>query len=247
METLNNFQREIEAKRERINRKQFLRLFYEAMYQYYKQCIERAPQKGMLVEIGSGAGFAKSLIPQLVTTDVYSHKFADQQLDATKMSLQDSSVSCFLLLNCFHHIPNVRSFFSEAIRCLVPNGRILIIDPYPGLLSVPLLKYLHNEVFDLRQKDWTFASSDPLVHANNALAWIVFKRDRKIFEESFPMLKIELLEEHSPLRYWLSGGLTRFSVLPGCAFGGATILDKILVKLSARFGSFVKIEIRKVG
>ncbi|HEX7663729.1 MAG TPA: hypothetical protein VF407_04435, partial [Polyangiaceae bacterium] len=94
--------------------------------------------------------------------------------------------------------------------------------------------------------EWAFASTGPLSGANGALAWIVFERDRATFERRFPGLRLERFEPCAPLRYWVAGGLKSWSLLPGWAFGAATLLDNTLVAVSKRFGSFVDIEIVRV-
>jgi hypothetical protein len=73
----------------------------------------------------------------------------------------------------------------------------------------------------------------------------VFKRDFKQFEERFQKLKLTGYHPHTPLRYWLSGGLKVWNLLPVWAFPFATKLDRFLIKLSPHFGSFVDIEIIK--
>ena len=77
----------------------------------------------------------------------------------------------------------------------------------------------------------------------NRMAWIVFQRDRELFEERFPGLRLATYRLHTPLRYFLAGGLKRWSLLPGWAFPFATDLDHGLARLSPRLASFVDIEL----
>jgi len=231
--------------RELIKKKGFLNLYYREMYKHYIECIKRSPSEGLLVELGSGGGFSKDIIPEIITSEVFAANGIDKIADATRMPFSDLSIRTLFLLNVFHHIPDVALFFSEAIRCLVPGGRVLIIDPYPGFFSTPLLKWVHHEGFDPDATEWKFASNGPLSSANNALAWIVFERDRKQFETLFPQLRIDFFNKHSPLRYWLSGGLKRWSVAPKSMFGLASLVDQSLVRISSRFGSFATIELIK--
>ena len=76
-----------------------------------------------------------------------------------------------------------------------------------------------------------------------ALAWMVFERDRERLAREFPGLELVRYRPHSPLRYFLAGGLKSWSLLPGRAFGAATALDRALTRLSPRFGSFVDVEL----
>ena len=62
----------------------------------------------------------------------------------------------------------------------------------------------------------------------------------------FPKLDLVRYEPHSPLRYWLSGGLKAWSLLPGVAFDAATAVDRALTRLHRNLGSFVTIELVRV-
>lgn len=230
----------------RIEKKQALRAYYNKVYESYKSCLSRCPDDGISLEIGSGGGYAKKLIPELVTSDVIEYSNVDRIIDATKIDLPDASCRCILMLNVFHHIPDVESFLSEANRCLKKGGRILISDGHLGLLSRIILKYFHHEPFEPKIKEWKFRSSGPLSDANTALAWIVFQRDLDKFNTIFSN-KLELVRytPHTPLLYWLAGGLKQWSLLPGNSYILANLIDNLLLKISKNFGSFVDIELVK--
>ncbi|MGO9602685.1 MAG: hypothetical protein ACLQAT_04655 [Candidatus Binataceae bacterium] len=49
----------------------------------------------------------------------------------------------------------------------------------------------------------------------------------------------------TPLCYWLSGGLRPWSLLPESAWKCATKFDKLLLRVSPHFGSFVEIVLLK--
>lgn len=228
-----------------IRDKDGLRLFYEEVYAKYAACLARCPAEGLAVELGSGGGFVQELLPEVVTTDTIAYAGVDRVVDATAMPFGDGTVRALFLMNVFHHIPDVEAFLREAERCLVPGGRVFIFDQNRGLISTPILKYAHHEPYDPHARDWKFASSGPLSGANGALAWIVFRRDRAAFERRFPELRLLRYEPCAPLRYWMAGGLKKWSLLPRWAFGAATRVDESLVRLSPRFGSFVDIEIER--
>ena len=231
--------------RETIQRKKSLRRWYEECYEKYRRCIEAAPSPGIALEIGSGGGFAKDVLPEIVTSDVIPYRGLDRVMSATELPYENESLKAILMLNVFHHISDVGAFLEEAQRCLVPEGRVLIIDQHWGFISAPILRYFHSEPSDPDTDDWKFESTDPLAAANGALAWMVFQRDREKFELSFPRLQLSRYEPHTPLRYWLAGGLKSWSLLPARGFGPATRLDQMLTRSFPNLGSFVDIEIRK--
>jgi SAM-dependent methyltransferase len=233
--------------RDTITRKAGLRMFYREVYGSYRACVARcAGVSGTVLELGSGGGFAKELLPELVTSDVIPYPGVDQVVDATKMPFGDESLKAILMFDVFHHIPDVEAFLREADRCLKPGGRVLVVDQFFGVFSRVILRYFHHEGFEPTAHDWKFESKGPLSSANGALPWIVFCRDRAKFEKLFPRLRIETIRPHSPLRYWMSGGLKRWSLLPGRLFGFVGGVEKVALKLSPKFASFFDVEIVKL-
>ena len=229
--------------RQIVSRKPALRRFYAEIYEKYKLCLATCPGSGMAVELGSGAGFAREYIPDLVTTDILPYDGVDHVVDATSMPFGECSLRFICMLNVFHHIPDVGAFLREAVRCLAPGGKVLIIDQHPGWIGSFVYRHLHHEPFFPDAVDWRFATTGPLSGANGALAWIVFTRDRARFERYTPELGLARYAPIMPLRYWLTGGLKRWSLLPGWAWNAATAVDRLLLTLSPEFGSFVEIEL----
>jgi len=229
-----------------IDRKPSLRLLYRETYQRYAECLGRCPEPGLALELGSGGGFAKECVPGILTSDLIPYPGVDLAVDGTSLPFDAASLRFIAMTNVFHHIPDVASFFREAERCLAPGGRILIVDQHPGLLSRPILKYLHHEPFLPQALEWRFASTGPLSGANGALPWLVFVRDRERFSRLFPRLRLVGYRPHTPLRYWLSGGLKRWNLLPRPACGAVIALERMLLDCSPNFGSFTDIEVVKV-
>jgi len=82
--------------------------------------------------------------------------------------------------------------------------------------------------------------------SNPALPWIIFVRDREIFEKRFPKLKINQIAPHTPFLYLLSGGLTKPQFLPSFAYPAAKAFEKIISSFNPWLGMFVTIELQKV-
>lgn len=245
MEGLDSPER-ITALRNTIERKPSLRRFYENIYLRYSACLERCPFEGLAVEIGSGAGFAKSVIPELVTSDVLPYDGIDQVIDGTGLPFPDNSLRFICMTNVLHHIPNVELFFDEAQRCLRKGGRLFMVDQHVGVISKPILKYFHHEPFYQNSKEWKFTSTGPLSSANGALAWVVFVRDRKEFENMYPGFQMINYETKTPIFYWVTGGLKQWSLVPESMLEAVEKFDSFLLGVSSVFGSFVDIEVEKV-
>ena len=178
----------------------------------------------------------KRLWPQLYACDILPYPDIDIVFDGRLWPFGDETVSFVAMLNTFHHVPDVDHLLTEACRCLVPGGRLLIADQNHGFISSLVLRYLHHEPYRPDAPDWKFESSGPLSGANGALAWIVFHRDRGVFEKKYPRLRILACVYHTPLLYWLSGGLKAWSLVPGPMVGVVTWVEKVLLKNNASYG-----------
>lgn len=227
----------------RIHDKPGLRAFYEEVYGKFAECVARCPERGMILELGSGGGFLRDVLPEVVTSDLLPYPGIENIVDATNMQFADGSLRAILMLNVFHHIPDCAAFLREASRCLAPGGRVFIVDQYPGWLSTPIYRYVHHEGFAPDAPEWQFASSGPLSDANGALAWIVFERDAERFRREFPTLDLVRFAPHSPLRYWLSGGLKWWSLIPSFGVRTAARVDHALARVSPKLCSFVDVEL----
>jgi len=230
-----------------VRGKPALRRLYREIYERYTAVLERCPADGLAVELGSGAGFVRDVLPEVLTTDVLAYPGVDRVVDATRMPFDDGSVRALFLLNVLHHVADVAAFLRESERVLRPGGRVLIVDQYPGWIGGFVYRFLHHEPFDPAAPDWRFPSRGPLSDANGALAWIVFERDRARYERDHARLRMAAFSPHTPLRYWLAGGLKRWSLLPSLLFPAATWLDRALCRLSPRWASFVDIELVRAG
>jgi SAM-dependent methyltransferase len=229
--------------RGRIHGKWALESLYREVYAKYAACVVRCPSTGGVLEVGSGGGFAQELLPDLLASDILAYPGLDLVLDARQLPFRTGALRAVLMFNVFHHIPDVAAFLAECERVLRPRGRVLIVDQHPGVIGAPILRYLHHEPYTPEAASWTFQSSGPLSRANGALCWMVFRRDRAEFETQFRRLSLERYEPHTPLRYWLSGGLKRWTLLPRVLYPAATALDCALAAAWPDTGSFVDVEL----
>ena len=228
--------------RRRVRGKPALEALYREVYDEFAECIARCPPAGRVLEIGSGAGFARESIPAIIASDILAYPGLDVVFDARRLPFGAATLRAILLFNVFHHIPDSAALLEECERVLCPGGRLLIVDPHPGVVCGPILRWFHHEPYD-RTRGWTFESSGPLSGANTAQCWIVFQRDRALFERRFPTISLVRYEPVSPFRYWLTGGLRWWTLLPAAWFAAATALDRRVVNAWPDTGSFAYVEI----
>lgn len=227
-----------------IKEKKFLKYVYEDFYRIFEASSKNLPE-GKRVELGSGGGFLKEIIPKVITSDVIKLPNCDLQFEAEKMPFRNNSVSIFYLLNVFHHLKDLQRALQEMERCLKKRGEIVMVEPYNSLWSRFIYRNFHHENFD-SSAGWKIEEKGPLSGANSALPWIVFHRDRALFEKNFPALKIIKFEPHTPFRYLISGGCSFRQILPGFMYKYIRSAENLVKRLNKYLGMFVTIEIRKL-
>lgn len=227
-----------------ILHKKFLKKIYEQWYDEFIKEIKNLPNDTM-VELGSGGGFLKEIEPRVICSDILDLASNDMTFSALNMPFNDQSVGGIFMVDTMHHIPDIEQFLCEANRVLAKNGKLIMIEPANSLWGRFIYKNFHHEPFDTKG-NWTIPSKGPLSGANGALPWIVFERDRQLFEEKFPNLKIETINYRNPLLYLFSGGVSYRQLLPDFMFPIINNIDLSLPLLSKQISMFQLIKIIRV-
>ena len=160
------------------------------------------------------------------------------------MPFKHRSVKAFFMIDVLHHIPDTNLFFKEIDRCLKPGGRVVMIEPANTLFGGLAYKYFHHEVSNPKGR-WHSDIENPLFDANLAIPWIVFYRDRHIFEEKFSNLRIIRLFTHTPFRYHITGGASGRQLVPDNTYNLVKKIESILAPLNRYIGMFMTVELKK--
>lgn len=228
-----------------IQKKPFLNKLYKDFYNQLKKSISGDVNTQLLIELGSGGGFIKEIIPGVITSDIMKLPNVDKCFSALDMPFKDGTVNTFFMIDVFHHVNDANSFLKEINRCLKRKGKVIMIEPANTFWSRIIWENFHHENFDPDGK-WSFEKDKPLSSANSALPWIVFCRDRERFKREFPSLKIVSLNMHTPFRYLISGGLSVKQLLPTFTYALLKIFENILKPFNNYLGMFMTIEIEKI-
>jgi SAM-dependent methyltransferase len=261
LEKIRNFLREPRLDGVDLNSEKLIELHQKILYEkkmmrevfieFYKKCAEidhnNFEGKGKRVEIGAGVSFFKKIYPDLIVTDIKKADNIDMVIDAMDMDFDDESVRAIYGINCFHHFPYPDKFFCELSRVLEKGGGCILIEPYYGFVASRFFKKLFDtENFDKSQKEW-FASKNLIMKgANQALSYIVFKRDVDQFNERY--LKLEIIMQkplNNYLRYLLSGGLNFRSLMPAFTSPLLKFIEFLLIPLNKLLSLHHIIAIRK--
>lgn len=230
--------------KEIILHKKFLKKLYEQWYNEFSKEIKNLPNN-TLIELGSGGGFLKEIIPNIVCTDILELSTNDMTFSALNMPFDDQSVGGIFMVDTMHHIPDMEQFLCETNRVLAKNGKMIMIEPANSMWGRFIYKNFHHEPFDTKG-NWTIPSKGPLSGANGALPWIVFERDRHLFNAKFPNLKVETINYRNPLLYLLSGGVSYRQLLPDFMFPIINKIDFLLPRLSKQISMFQLIKITRL-
>jgi len=227
-----------------IKNKKFFKNVYLDFYQIFKSHSKGIPA-GKKLELGSGAGFIKDVISDVITSDVIKLPMCDKIVNAEKLPFKDKTLSAIYMLNTFHHIKNPQKALTEFQRTLKKGGKVVMVEPYNSFWGRFIYKNFHYEGFNEKAMEWKINGKGPLSDANNALPWIVFQRDREKFIKLFPNLKITHFQAHTPIRYLLSGGLKKHQFVPSFTYSWIKKLEELLAPLGKQLGMFVTIVLEK--
>ena len=193
--------------------KGLLQQLYAQWYEDILACLIQGPT----LELGGGSGNLKDFRPEVICTDVVNVPWLDAVADAQHLPFKSGTIANLVAFDVLHHIEHVPLFLKEAVRVLVPHGRLILMEPYVSLASWFIYRFLHPEPVDFR--------FDPLAphvpqpgrkpfDSNQAIATILFERSFDRFSQSFPQLEKIVHRRLSFFAYPLSGGFDHPSLVP---------------------------------
>jgi SAM-dependent methyltransferase len=228
-----------------LREKGLLRRIYE---EWYRSIVEVLPSgAGALVELGSGAGYLRDFVPGLVSSDVLMLPGLSAVLDAHAIPFRDRSLKAIIMIDVLHHLADAERFFHEAARCVRPEGALIMIEPWVTSWSTLVLSRFHHEPFDPHVAQWRLPESGPESRANQALPWIIFHRDRRTFESTFPVWQVRSITLQMPVSYILSGGLRMRSLVPGGAFRIVRFLERLATPWMDTIAMFARIVLERAA
>jgi SAM-dependent methyltransferase len=224
---------EIARNREAWRRKPLLRKVYKDFHRLIAGYVDRSVD-GIIVEVGSGIGNIREVIPDCMRTDLFPNPWIDQVENVYALSFADASVSHIILFDVFHHLRHPRTALLECRRALMPGGRVIIFDPYVSLLGRLVYGPLHHEPIAWDQRivpdaPRSFAADRDPYYAAQGNATRVFWRD-----EYPSILKgWELLARRriGAWPYALTGGYSKPQLYPSSLYEPLKYLDKLIAKV----------------
>ena len=225
-----------------IREKGFLTRLYTEWYSRIRDALPAGG--GPVLELGSGGGFLRDLIPDLVASDVMLLPQINVVLAGEALPFANAVLRAIVMTNVFHHIPDVQGFLAEAARVTRSGGRLAMVEPWNTLWSRFVYGTLHHEPFEPAMRGWALPrGGGPLSSANGALPWIVFDRDRHRFEAEFPGWRLVEATPIMPFSYLLSGGVSLRAQFPPAFYRIVRKVEELLPQ--QMFGMFALVVLER--
>lgn len=224
------------AHRRLLQSKPLVRALFERFYRRCRQADENyfaASRASIRIELGSGAGLLKDVFPDVYTSDVKFLPFVNLIARSEELPFADASVRAIYAINVLHHVSEPRAFFRELTRVLAPSGGVVMIEPYYGPLARLVFGRLFtSEAYEPNAPGWpTHGRDQPASGANQALSYIILRRDRQWWAQEFPRLELVRDEPHTHLTYIASGGLNFRQLVPTQIGGAISTLERAMAPL----------------
>lgn len=201
-----------------------------------------------VVELGSGIGNIKEVIPNCLRSDLFPNPWLDKTENAYRLSFNNETVSDLILFDVFHHLRYPGTAMKEFERVLRPGGRVIIFDPFISLFGRIVYGLFHREpigwrtqIFWNAPENWNTNQIDYYAAQGNATR-IFFKRQ---FLSSLKNWKVINRFRFSAFSYVASGGYSGPQLYPNRLYRFMCFIDRILDFLPAVFATRALIVLQK--
>ena len=227
-------------------RKPLLQRIYRDFHQQIAD--ELAPGNGLCMELGSGIGNIRDVIPDCRRTDRFPRPWLDGVENAYRLSLPDQSVRNLILFDVFHHLAYPGTALTEFRRVLATGGRLILFEPCVSLLGRLVYGPMHPEPLALNDPiEWRapddFEPDDAPYYAAQGNAWRLFVRQENVVDLSgWTTVRIR---RFAAISYVASGGYSGPQLYPARALGLMRLLDRGLDYLPSVFATRLLVVLEK--
>ncbi len=237
---------EIRGNRLAWERKPVLRKIYREFHRLVAAHLS-GQSDGLTVELGSGIGAIKEVIPHCITTDLFANPLIDRVEDAYALSFAQGSLANLILFDMFHHLRYPGTAFQEFHRVLVPGGRVILLEPCMSLLGRLVYGVFHHEPLGLDEDIQLYAPAGWVREEEGYYA--AQGNGSRIFRDSelpaaFAGWKVLHLQRMSAISYVLSGGYSKPQLYPDVLYPFMKYVDTMCDAVPSLFATrlFVVVE-----
>ncbi|MHB8779298.1 MAG: methyltransferase domain-containing protein [Anaerolineales bacterium] len=228
------------------HRKPLLRIVYNDLYKTMDQYRSKLEKK--TVELGSGMGSIREVIPDCIRTDLFPYPWLDRIENAYHLTFEDDSLANLLMVDVFHHLRYPGTALQEFLRVLSTGGRVIMMEPGLGMLGYLVYGLLHIEPIGMTNENSWFAPQDHLIgdmdyYAAQGNASRIFVQ--KQFAYRLEGWKIVEVKRIAALAYAASGGYSGPQLYPISAYPLVKFLEKLLQPFPALFTTRLLVVLEK--
>jgi SAM-dependent methyltransferase len=195
-------------------KKKILRIVYT---EWYNQILKDITQgNGTTIELGAGSGNFKEFKSNIISSDIDFCNWLDMCFDAHNLPFKKNSIRNIIMIDVLHHLSNPIKFLKEASNILEKEGKLIILEPYPSLVSSIVYRLFHPEPFSMNIDYFNKSEQedkDPW-DGNQAIAYILFFKYKEKLLDILKDFKIIKIEKISCILYPLSGGFEHKAMIP---------------------------------
>ncbi|MDP7023451.1 MAG: class I SAM-dependent methyltransferase [Kiritimatiellia bacterium] len=239
---------EIQRNLDAWQRKPVLRRIYRRFHELIAAELSGIPD-GQIVELGSGIGNIKEVIPACLRTDLFPNPWLDQQEDAYNLSFENESCAALILFDVFHHLQYPGTALAEMSRVLVPGGRVVVFEPCVSLLGRLVYGLMHNEPLGLKhpitlEAPSGWSSDEAGYYAAQGNAWRLFVRGEQ--SSLLSRWHARRCQRYSTISYVASGGYSSPQLYPSFALPAMWALDTVCDLLPMVFATRLQVVLEKI-
>lgn len=231
---------EIHENLEHWKRKPLLRDVYRGFYdEIVARLLPSAP--GKTVELGSGIGNLKSVLPDCVATDLFPNPWIDRVENAYLLTSADASLTNLVLFDVFHHLEYPGTALDELARALEDSGRVVLFEPDISALGAVVYGVFHHEPVAWRNPihwrapaGWSAESAPYYAAQGNAARIFRSRRFQGLLGKEWKLLEVTRL---ASLSYVASGGFRGRQLYPDALYPTMKGVDRIAGLLPSLFST----------
>lgn len=238
---------EIQLNLQKWREKPLLRRVYQQFYKLILAEIDLKAQ-GSIVELGSGIGNLKSVLPEALCTDLFANPWIDRVENAYMLGFSNESLSHLILFDVFHHLEYPGDAFREFLRVLKPGGRVIIFEPDISLLGWLVYGLLHHEPVSRFKPIKRFA---PVGTDHSKLGYYAAQGNagrvflNREWHQTLCDWELRTIKRFSALSYLASGGYSKKQMLPAVSFPVLRAVECILDCFPALFSTRLLVVMEK--
>jgi SAM-dependent methyltransferase len=220
---------------------------YAGFYRLIAQNLSDLPDV-KVVELGSGLGNIREVIPHCLRTDLFPNPWIDQIENAYKLSFEDETISDLILTDVFHHLKYPGTALQEWRRVLRKGGRVIMLEPYMSALGLFIYGVPHDEPIAIMKKiewtapeDWSPEKIDYYAAQGNATRVFLGNKFRSKLDG---WQTIETMR-FSALAYAASGGFSKPQLYPTSMLPWVKKLEILLDVLPGLFATRLLVILEK--